>query len=191
MAPTHPTASRLSFQNGGANEGWGGLDICAGVWADQAANESARRANLLSLQATRTRHVGSDPNVGRHIPISDRIDGLPFSISRPARHFKSDLTYDYRTNVEAYPKWQAWMRARQPRLLVIWGRHDASFDISEPEAYRGDVPDAQVHIPKRAISRWTRLPTRSPRWFEVLSMFRADEGSGIQLSSKTPARNGI
>ena len=25
---------------------------------------------------------------------------------------QSDLFYDYRTNVEAYPKWQAWMRKR-------------------------------------------------------------------------------
>jgi pimeloyl-ACP methyl ester carboxylesterase len=34
----------------------------------------------------------------------------------------------------------------QPRLLVIWGKHDPSFDISEPEAYRRDVPAAEVHV---------------------------------------------
>ena len=38
------------------------------------------------------------------------------------------------------------MRHRQPRLLVIWGKHDPSFNISEPEAYRRDVPRAQVHV---------------------------------------------
>ena len=38
------------------------------------------------------------------------------------------------------------MRERQPRLLVIWGRYDLSFELSEPEAYRRDVPNAQVHI---------------------------------------------
>ncbi|MGD0132937.1 MAG: alpha/beta fold hydrolase, partial [Bryobacteraceae bacterium] len=37
-------------------------------WADRAANESALRTNLLSLAATRTRHVGSDPNVERYDP---------------------------------------------------------------------------------------------------------------------------
>jgi hypothetical protein len=37
-------------------------------WADRAANESALRTNLLSLQTTRTRHVGSDPNVERYDP---------------------------------------------------------------------------------------------------------------------------
>jgi len=30
--------------------------------------------------------------------------------------------------------------------LVAWGKYDPSFDISEPEAYRRDVPGAQVHI---------------------------------------------
>jgi len=38
------------------------------------------------------------------------------------------------------------MREKQPRLLVIWGKHDLSFDLSEPEAYRRDVPNAEVHI---------------------------------------------
>jgi pimeloyl-ACP methyl ester carboxylesterase len=38
------------------------------------------------------------------------------------------------------------MRQKQPRLLVIWGKYEPSFDPSEPEAYRRDVPKAQVHI---------------------------------------------
>jgi pimeloyl-ACP methyl ester carboxylesterase len=38
------------------------------------------------------------------------------------------------------------MREKQPRLLVIWGRYDLSFDPSEPEAYRRDVPTASVHV---------------------------------------------
>ena len=59
---------------------------------------------------------------------------------------QSDLFYDYRTNVESYPKWQAWMRATQPRLLVLWGKYDRSFELSEPEAYRHDVPTAELHV---------------------------------------------
>jgi pimeloyl-ACP methyl ester carboxylesterase len=38
------------------------------------------------------------------------------------------------------------MREKQPRLLVIWGQHDPSFDISEPEAYRRDVPKADIQV---------------------------------------------
>jgi pimeloyl-ACP methyl ester carboxylesterase len=59
---------------------------------------------------------------------------------------QSDLFYDYRTNVDAYPKWQAWMREKQPRLLVIWGKYDLSFDAGEPERYRQDVPKAEAHL---------------------------------------------
>ena len=38
------------------------------------------------------------------------------------------------------------MRRTQPRLLVIWGKHDLSFDLGEPERYRADVPDAKVVV---------------------------------------------
>jgi pimeloyl-ACP methyl ester carboxylesterase len=114
-------------------------------WADRAANESALRANLLSLATTRTRHVGNDPNVEGYDPDL-WTDEFAFLNQPGQAAIQSDLFYDYRTNVEAYPKWQAWMRERQPHLLVIWGKYDLSFDLSEPEAYRRDVPSAQVHV---------------------------------------------
>jgi pimeloyl-ACP methyl ester carboxylesterase len=38
------------------------------------------------------------------------------------------------------------MKEKQPRLLVIWGKYESSFNPSEPEAYRRDVPSAQIHI---------------------------------------------
>jgi pimeloyl-ACP methyl ester carboxylesterase len=114
-------------------------------WADRAANESALRTNLLSLQTTRTRHVGNDPNVERYDPDL-WTDEFRF-INQPGQpEIQSDLFYDYRTNVAAYPTWQAWLRKTQPKLLVIWGKYEQSFDPSEPEAYRRDVPNAQVHI---------------------------------------------
>ena len=31
-------------------------------------------------------------------------------------------------------------------LLVLWGRYDPSFETAEAEAYRRDVPTAQVHV---------------------------------------------
>jgi pimeloyl-ACP methyl ester carboxylesterase len=114
-------------------------------WADRGANESVLRTNLLSLATTRTRHVGNDPNVERYDPDL-WTDEFAF-LNQPAQaDIQSDLFYDYRTNVEAYPRWQAWMREKQPRLLVIWGKHDLSFELSEPEAYRRDVPNAEVHV---------------------------------------------
>jgi len=31
-------------------------------------------------------------------------------------------------------------------MLVAWGRHDPSFQLAEVEAYRRDMPDAEIHI---------------------------------------------
>jgi pimeloyl-ACP methyl ester carboxylesterase len=114
-------------------------------WADRAANETALRTNLLSLATTKSRHAGGDPNAERHDP--DLWTDEFFFLNQPGQaEIQSDLFYDYRTNVDSYPKWQAWMREKQPRLLVIWGKYESSFDPSEPEAYRRDVPKAEVHI---------------------------------------------
>ncbi len=114
-------------------------------WSDRAANESALRRDLLSLEAARARHVGNDPDVERHYP--DLWTDEFYFLNRAGQaEIQSDLFYDYRTNVDSYPKWQKWMRQRQPRLLVIWGRYEMSFDPSEPESYRKDVTDAKVHI---------------------------------------------
>ena len=114
-------------------------------WADRTANESALRTNLFSLQTTRTRNVVSDPNIERHDP--DLWTDEFYFLNQPGQiEIQSDLFYDYRTNVENYPRWQAWMREKQPRLLVIWGKYESSFDPSEPGSYRRDVPNAEVHI---------------------------------------------
>jgi pimeloyl-ACP methyl ester carboxylesterase len=114
-------------------------------WANRDANETAMRSNLLSLDATRTRHVGSDPHPERYDPDL-WTDEYAFLNKPGEADIQSDLFYDYRTNVDAYPTWQAWMQKNQPRLLVVWGKYESSFDASEPEAYRRDVPTAQVHI---------------------------------------------
>jgi len=148
MALAHPERiEALIVQDAVAhNEGLGAnWKTRRAFWADRATNESALRTNLLSLATTRTRHIGNDPNVERYNPDlwTDEFNFL----NQPGQgDIQSDLFYDYRTNVETYPKWQAWMREKQPRLLVIWGKYELSFDPSEPEAYRRDVPNAEVHI---------------------------------------------
>jgi pimeloyl-ACP methyl ester carboxylesterase len=114
-------------------------------WVDRSAHEEALRQNLLSLATTKTRHVGDDPNVELYDPDL-WTDEYAFLNSPGQAQIQSDLFYDYRTNVEAYPKWQAWMQKTQPALLVIWGKHDLSFDPGEPERYRKDVPNAEVHV---------------------------------------------
>jgi pimeloyl-ACP methyl ester carboxylesterase len=114
-------------------------------WADRAAHDEALRKNLLSMAATKTRHVGDDPNVELYDPDL-WTDEYAFLNAPGQAQIQSDLFYDYRTNVDAYPKWQAWMQKTQPKLLVLWGKHDLSFDPGEPERYRKDVPNAKVYV---------------------------------------------
>ncbi len=148
MALAHPERiEALIVQNAVAHDtGLGAIwKTRRAFWADRAANERALRENLVSLAATRTRHVGSDPIMERYDPDL-WTDEFRFLNQPGQAEIQTDLFYDYRTNVESYPKWQAWMREKQPRLLVVWGKYDPSFDISEPEAYRRDVPKAEVHV---------------------------------------------
>src|SRR4029077_3380132 len=115
------------------------------VWGDRPANEEALRVNLLSLTTARSRHVGNDPNVERYAP--DLWTDEFYFLNQPGQaEIQSDLFYDYRTNVDSYSKWQAWMREKEPRLLVIWGKYDLSFDLGEPERYREDVPNAHLQV---------------------------------------------
>jgi pimeloyl-ACP methyl ester carboxylesterase len=114
-------------------------------WANRAPNEAALRENLISFAATKLRHLGTSPNVERYDPDlwSDEFAFL----SKPGQiDIQSDLFYDYRTNVASYPAWQAWLKKHQPRTLVTWGRYDPSFLVAEAEAYRRDLPNAEIHV---------------------------------------------
>jgi pimeloyl-ACP methyl ester carboxylesterase len=148
MALAHPERLEgIIVQNAVAHEeGLGALWVTRrAFWADRPNNEAALRENLLSLQAARGRHIGRDPHPEKYDP--DLWTDEHAFLTLPGQpEIQADLFYDYRTNLESYPKWQAWLRRAQPRLLVLWGRYDPSFDPSEPEAYRDDVPDARVHV---------------------------------------------
>jgi len=148
MALAHPERMQaLIVQDAVAhNEGLGtNWAARRAFWADRAKYEDALRTNLLSMATTKTRHVGDDPNVELYDPDL-WTDEYAFLNAPGQAQIQSDLFYDYRTNVEAYPKWQAWMHKMQPKLMVIWGRHDLSFDLGEPERYRNDVPNAEIQV---------------------------------------------
>jgi pimeloyl-ACP methyl ester carboxylesterase len=148
MAMAHPERlGAMIVQNAVAHES--GLTALweprRAFWTDRPRHEEALRKNLLSLEATRRRHLGSDPDVERYDPDL-WTDEFRFLSSPGQADIQTELFYDYRNNVAAYPAWQEWMKERQPRLLVIWGKYDPSFDQSEPASYRRDVPTAELHI---------------------------------------------
>lgn len=59
---------------------------------------------------------------------------------------QSDLIFDYQNNVKLYPKFQEYLRKYQPKLLAVWGKNDPSFIPAGAEAFRRDLPDAEIHF---------------------------------------------
>ena len=67
-------------------------------------------------------------------------------LDRPnARRVQLDFFYDYRTNVQLYPQWQAFLRKQQPKTIIFWGQDDIFFTREGGESYLKDVPQAEMH----------------------------------------------
>lgn len=148
IAVLHPErVTALIVQNAIAHEeGLGRLQaVRNGFWADRAANESKYRAGLASIETARLRHLGNSPHPERYNP--DLWKDEHAFLARPGEaDIQSDLFYDFRNNLAAFPAWQAWLRERHPPALILWGRYDPVFDIAEVAALKQDVPQAEVHV---------------------------------------------
>ncbi len=85
---------------------------------------------------------------GARDPSTMTPDGYTFDaaiLSRPGEDSIQDAIGDnYYTNVVLYPLWQKWLRARQPRTLIIWGEGDPIFNTNGARAYKRDVPQAKL-----------------------------------------------
>ena len=57
-----------------------------------------------------------------------------------------DLFLDYASNVALSPKFQEYFRKHRPPRLAVWGKNDPFFLPEGAEAYRRDIPDAEVHL---------------------------------------------
>ena len=60
------------------------------------------------------------------------------------------------------------MREKQPRLLVIWGKYDLSFDPGERNAIVRTYRKLKSTFLTQVILHWTRPQMKSPRWCETL-----------------------
>jgi pimeloyl-ACP methyl ester carboxylesterase len=70
-----------------------------------------------------------------------------YYLARPgADEIQLDLFLDYASNVELYPVFQEYFRTSRPPLLAIWGRNDPFFLPAGAEAFKRDIPDADVRL---------------------------------------------
>jgi pimeloyl-ACP methyl ester carboxylesterase len=63
-----------------------------------------------------------------------------------AEEIQLDLILDYRSNVALYPQFQNYFRTHRPPLLAIWGKNDPAFIPPGAEAYKRDLPEADVRF---------------------------------------------
>jgi pimeloyl-ACP methyl ester carboxylesterase len=57
-----------------------------------------------------------------------------------------ELQADYGNNLTKYPEWQNYLRKYHPPTLVVWGKNDPIFGPKGAEAFKRDVPDAEIHL---------------------------------------------
>jgi len=70
-----------------------------------------------------------------------------FYLARPGAHeAQLDLFLDYANNVEMYPEFQKYFRERKPPFLAVWGRNDPFFLPAGAEAFKRDIPNAEVQF---------------------------------------------
>jgi len=117
-------------------------DVRKAFWKDRPAYEEILRQALLSPEVARQRHAG---HVAERIDPDSWTDELEFLRHPGMDRIQLDLMFDYRTNVAAYPAWQAYLHEHRPPTLVVWGKHDAVFTIDGARAFGRDVPDAEIH----------------------------------------------
>lgn len=148
LAMQHPErVTALISQNGNAYEEgfsdqWGAWQA---YWRDPT--NARRDACRVSLSPDTIRNwqyaTGADPAL-----LSP--DGYELDIAYMARpgadEIQLDLILDYRSNVALYPAFHAYFRKHRPPLLAVWGRHDPAFIPAGAQAYRQDLPEAEIHL---------------------------------------------
>jgi len=148
LAMRHPERiSAIISQNGNAytdgfSDQWGPWEA---YWRDGSdANREACRPSLWPDTIRNWQYgTGADPE--RLSPDGYELD-IAYMARPGAEEIQLDLIRDYRTNVALYPDFHAYFRQHRPPLLATWGRHDPAFIPAGATAYKGDLPDAEVHL---------------------------------------------
>ena len=148
LAVRHPERiSAIISQNGnayeeGLSDGWSPIRA---YWMDASqANRKALRA-FLSPETTVWQYTHGVSDTTLVSPDGYSLDN--FYLARPgADEIQLDLFGDYKSNVAMYPEFQAYFRKHKPPLLAVWGKNDPFFLPAGAEAFKRDIPEAQVRF---------------------------------------------
>jgi pimeloyl-ACP methyl ester carboxylesterase len=147
LAMNHPErVSAIVTQNGNAYvEGLSTVwEPWQAYWRDATPENRERSRASLSDDAIRFQYLHGSP---AELVAPDGYTLDMFYMARPeARDVQLDLVLSYRTNVALYPRFQQYFREHQPPLLAVWGKNDPFFIPPGAEAYKRDLPDAEIHF---------------------------------------------
>ncbi|MDA9406230.1 alpha/beta fold hydrolase [Bradyrhizobium sp. CCBAU 45384] len=108
------------------------------------ANRDALRG-FLAPQTTLFQYTHGVADPSRVSPDGRNLDD--FYLARPGNdEIQLDLLLDYRSNVALYDTIQAYLRQHQPPVLAVWGKNDPFFIPPGAEAFKRDVPSADVRF---------------------------------------------
>ncbi|KAB8183612.1 alpha/beta fold hydrolase [Nonomuraea phyllanthi] len=147
LAERHPEwIAGLIVQNGNAyTEGLSDAarDFVALRPGRPGAEETIR--DLLTLAGTRGQYESGVADPALIAPDGWTLD--QHFLDLPGRkEAQVALAFDYRSNVERYGRWQAWLREHTPPALIIWGGNDPFFPEPGARAFLRDLPDAELHL---------------------------------------------
>lgn len=148
LAIRHPErVTAIVSQNGNAyvdgfSDQWGPWEA---YWREpNAANREACRVSL-APDTIRNWQYGTGAKQNLLSPDGYELD-IAYMARPGAAEIQLDLILDYRSNVALYPTFQSSFREHRPPFLAVWGRHDPAFIPAGAEAYRRDLPDAEIHL---------------------------------------------
>ena len=134
-------------QNGNAYEeglssGWNPIQR---YWEAPTEENRAALRDFLKPETTRWQYVHGVPDESWVAPEAYTLDSA--LLARPGNdEIQLDLFLDYASTVALYPQFQAWLRERRPPVLAVWGEKDPFFLPAGAEAFRRDVPSAEVRF---------------------------------------------
>ena len=148
LAVAHPDRiTGIISQNGnayleGLSEGWTPIRA---YWQEPSqANRDALRA-FLSPETTRWQYTHGVPDQAAISPDGLSLDNF-YLARKGADEVQLDLFGDYKSNVELYPTFQAYFRTHKPRFLAVWGKNDPFFLPPGAEAFKRDIPAADIRF---------------------------------------------
>lgn len=146
LAAKHPErVTGIISQNGnayaeGLSNGW---DPIRKYWQEPTQENRDALRQMLAPQTTYWQYTEGVKDVSQVSPDGYSLDD--FYMTRPGAHeAQLDLFLDYASNVAMYPDFHAYFRKHQPPLLAVWGKNDPFFLPPGAEAFKRDLPKAEV-----------------------------------------------